>query len=103
MSAIDLAVVSPCLATWFQFAVDDDPHFSDHFPIKLHLTFNQIILPPPTIPSWSLKHADWDKFREAVKNNVDNATTMEITTLLAFISEAAEAKILTDKVGKRVM
>ena len=92
-SAIDIAVVPPCLATWFQFTVDDDPHFSDHFPIKLHLTFNQITLPPPSIPSWSLKHADWDKFREAVNENAENMTTPEITTLLNIISEAAERSI----------
>ena len=100
-SAIDIAVVSPCLATWFQFMVDDDPHFSDHFPIKLHLTFNQITLPPPSIPSWSLKHADWDKFREAVNENAENMTTPEITTLLNNISEAAERSIPISRPTRR--
>ena len=33
-SSIDLAIVTPFLASWFQFTVEDDPQFSDHFPFK---------------------------------------------------------------------
>ena len=44
-SSIDLAIVTPFLASWFQFTVEDDPQFSDHFPFKLHL---QATAAPPT-------------------------------------------------------
>ena len=100
-SSIDLAIVTPLLASWFQFTVEDDPQFSDHFPFKLHPTFRQPLLPPPMVPSWSLKRADWDKFREAVDQASDEMTSPEITTLLAIISEAAAMSIPVSHPSRR--
>ena len=92
-SAIDLVVLSPQMATWFQFTVDDDPGFSDHFPIVLHLTFAQPLLPPPRVPCWSLKRADWDSFREAVENEASEMENNEIRDILTIISNAAANNI----------
>ena len=92
-SAIDLAVSSPSLSTWFQFTVHDDPIFSDHFPIMLHFTFSQVLLPPPRIPCWSMKKADWAGFRKAVEDDAEAMENNEISELLSIISKAAEACI----------
>ena len=96
-SAIDLVVSSPQLVTWFQFTVDSDPGFSDHFPIVLHLTFSQTLLPPPRVPCWSLKNADWDGFRKAVEIETDEMVENDISDLLCIISKAASDNIQVTK------
>ena len=92
-SAIDLVVSSPQLVTWFQFTVDSDPGFSDHFPIVLHLTFSQTLLPPSRVPCWSLKNADWDGFRKAFEIETDEMVENDISDLLCIISKAASDNI----------
>ena len=92
-SAIDLAASSPSLSAWFQFTVHDDLIFSDHFPILLHFTFSQSLLPPPRIPCWSMKRADWACFRKAVEDEAEEMENNDISDLLSIISKAAEACI----------
>ena len=62
-SAIDLTLSSPCLATWFEWAVDTDIHDSDHYPISLQFTFTVNGIPSFS-PRWKLDKADWVKFTE---------------------------------------
>ena len=100
-SSIDLGVVSASIATWFQFSADTDPYFSDHFPIRLHFTFSQSILPPPGIPVRSLKRADWNRFQSLVDDRIEETDPNEIASFLQVILEAAEETVPISKPSSR--
>ena len=64
MSNIDLSLCSRNLITSFGWEVLNEPHDSDHFPIKI--TFN-LEKKAPTTSRWSLKQADWSTLTEMVQ------------------------------------
>ena len=64
-SAIDLSICSPQICSLFDWSVDSDIYHSDHYPIKIHTTFNSDNdATPGSIPRWNFRKADWTKFQE---------------------------------------
>ena len=73
LSIIDLAFVSPDIATMFTSHVQIDTYFSDHIPIHINIeTLTQTNY--PHIPKWNLRKADWDSFREHVETYINNSS-----------------------------
>ena len=77
-SAIDLSICDPSLFLDYNWKVHDDTCGSDHFPILLENTTDEL---SKKTPSWNLGKANWDGFKtsclaqltpEANKNNEEN-------------------------------
>ena len=77
-SAIDLSICDPSLFLDYNWKIHDDTCGSDHFPILLENTTDEL---SKRTPSWNLGKANWDGFRtsclaqvtpEANKNNEEN-------------------------------
>ena len=77
-SAIDLSICDPSLFLDYNWKVHDDTWGSDHFPILLENTADEL---SKRTPSWNLGKANWDGFKtsclaqltpEANKNNEEN-------------------------------
>lgn len=60
-SAIDLSIVSACLAAEFSWNTLQSPGDSDHIPIIL-TPLNHQSSQPITIKGWNIKKADWTKY-----------------------------------------
>ena len=63
-SAIDLTICSSSLRLDYQWAVDQDDHGSDHWPIHLKYVKNR---PSPCLPKWKVGEADWGLFNKFTK------------------------------------
>lgn len=91
-SAIDLTLCSPRLSTIMLWEPLDDPHFSDHFPLKMSLNIpkTQLLLNQ----KWIINKADWEIFTRSVRfpelpNDIDEA----VEVLTSRIIEAANKSI----------
>lgn len=59
-SAIDLTICSANISTLFDWTIDSDIYESDHYPIKIHTTFDSSNDSTPSfIPRWNLRKANW--------------------------------------------
>ena len=70
LSCLDLTLVSRDLGvdcTWF---VEDCAWDSDHFPVDICMHTPFIYNKRNTVPKWSLKRADWDKFQAECSNRI---------------------------------
>ena len=104
-TAIDLALCSPLLGTWFDWTIDSDIYNSDHYPILLHLTFQPEGI-SSFIPRWRLDRADWLKFSELCENihlNHDDDDDPEVTihSITDSIISAAKQSIPLSKACTR--
>lgn len=93
--ALDIAICSPVLMPHLNFAVSNDLHNSDHFPVILSFTsVSNISTRPETFQYYK---ADWHTFAElasiteelVVKSDIDEA----VLTVTATIMEAADRTI----------
>ena len=65
-SAIDLTICSSSLRLDYQWAVDQNDHGSDHWPIHLKYVKN---IPSPCLPKWKVGEADWGLFNKSTEIN----------------------------------
>ncbi|GBN35009.1 hypothetical protein AVEN_183827-1 [Araneus ventricosus] len=101
---IDLAICSPSILPFFDFAVENNLHDSDHFPLVL--TDNRIGRPISFLPRrYVFDAADWVKFALLAKiasdvvnnNSIDEA----ISQLIKIIIDAANVSIPFSKSSNR--
>ena len=97
--AIDLSICDPSLFLDYNWKVHDDTCGTDHFPILLENTTDEL---SERTPSWILGKANWDRFKtsclaqltlEASKNNEENI--LYLTNTLLYIAEEHIPKSLT--------
>ena len=65
-SAIDLTICSSFLRLDYQWAVDQNDHGNDHWPIHLKYVKN---IPSPCLPKWKMGEADWGLFNKSTEIN----------------------------------
>ena len=65
-SAIDNTICSSSLRLDYQWAVDQNDHGSDHWPIHLKYVKN---IPSPCLPKWKVREADWGLFNKSTEIN----------------------------------
>ena len=92
MSAIDLAIASPTVATQLAWSVLDDLYQSDHFPILLSIEIPQSETTHPQ--RWLTDRADWEKFSQhfvcpPLMEDIDQ----DVQSFTDAIISAAEASI----------
>lgn len=98
-SAIDLTICSPQLLPISTWAVIDDLHNSDHFPIITSINSSiPIAKLPPKPPQYNCKHANWIKFQENISNNSINSVpssniNKEAATIVKIIRSSANSSI----------
>ena len=92
-SAIDLSLASPSLAPLFDFKVESDPLFSDHFPIRLELGVPSGQTDFSFLPRWNLKKADWASFAKHIDENYPSDAEPDITTFLNAVLASAHQNI----------
>ena len=77
-SAIDLSLCSQSIATLFDWSIDSDIFESDHYPIKIHTTFDTCHDAVPNfIPRWNLKKANWASFQDLCEINHETFNSPE--------------------------
>ncbi|GBN82501.1 putative RNA-directed DNA polymerase from transposon X-element, partial [Araneus ventricosus] len=101
---IDLAICSPSILPFFDFAVGDNLHNSDHFPLVL--TDNRIGRPISFLPRrYVFDAADWAKFASFAKITSDvvnnNSIDEAISQVIKIIIDAANASIPFSKGSSR--
>lgn len=74
-SHIDLSLISPSIAQYFDWNVCDDLHNSDHFPILIR--FNGFTPIFQRRPCWCMKRADWDKFECNLNEPFENFNNID--------------------------
>ena len=67
-SNIDLSICSSELLLDMKWDVLEDPHGSDHFPIKISFLDMH---PTPLAPRWAIKRADWNFFLQCLPFDLD--------------------------------
>lgn len=77
LSAIDLSLCTPTLATRVTWEVLQHYHGSDHFPIKIN--FRMILNKNNKLPGchWNMKKADWCLYQNLLKINTSQFTETE--------------------------
>ncbi|MCG8034496.1 MAG: reverse transcriptase-like protein [Candidatus Thiodiazotropha taylori] len=90
-SAIDLTLVSAPLCGSSEWRVGDDTMGSDHFPILTSLNVNHKCVTQRPARRWKLDKADWDLFRQKLKNikislegtNIDENNEIFVSEIMA--------------------
>ena len=65
-SAIDLSLASASIAPLFEWRVQSDPYFSDHFPIQLFLPETPSLISGNSTKKWNLSLADWSLYNHSI-------------------------------------
>ena len=92
-SAIDLSLASATLASLFEFRVESDPLFSDHYPIILELGVPSGATDFNFLPRWNLKKADWASFANHIDENYPGDAEPDVTTFLNAVLASAHQYI----------
>ena len=92
-SVIDLAISSPSLATLFNFEVQPDPLFSDHYPIHLSLNIPSGQTNFNFLPRWNLRKADWTSFQFYIDETHPLNSSPDLQTFLNTILASAQNNI----------
>ncbi|GLV37542.1 hypothetical protein CBL_20354 [Carabus blaptoides fortunei] len=109
-SFIDITLCHPRLTPNITWETIPYIHGSDHFPIKLSLTSPNIGTAQHQYPRWNLKNANWELFKQLVKNNTkdisdaDNINTIvdDITKNTITAAEKSIGYINSTKIHKTV-
>ena len=64
-SAIDLTLISPILDIYFDWNIDDDLHSSDHYPIIITVSNDQ--MNKERKRKWIIKRADWEMYENQLE------------------------------------
>lgn len=73
-SAIDLTLVSPILDIYFDWNIDDDLHSSDHYPIIITVSNDQ--MKKDRKRKWIIKKANWEMYKEELEIKNINFTNV---------------------------
>lgn len=98
-SAIDLSITAESIASRFTWAVGDDCHGSDHFPVLLRTLDKPV--ETSKRPRWIYEKADWKAFRNAVRI----PARTEVNLVTEAIVNAAKKSIpqTSTKMGKKAV
>ena len=83
-SSIDLSIASSTLMPYLEWSVLKNPFGSDHFPIMLNLTKQDIC--SPHIPRWKVDTGNWELFRELTYLTTDDISSFNIEDAVAYIT-----------------
>ncbi len=92
-TAIDLALASPRIASKFNFNVQSDPLFSDHYPIHLELNVPSGQTDFNFFPRWNLNKADWAGFQSHIDVEYPKDTQPDLNLFLNKILASAHQHI----------
>ena len=96
-TAIDISCCSARIERFFDWSIENDPLFSDHYPIVINLGSGSIQTTVLFSPSWNLKRADWNEFENLVDHKLVNSDTPNMSTVLEAISDSAHIAVPKSK------
>jgi ribonuclease HI len=93
LSCIDLTLVSGNFALNCSWMVKDDNWGSDHFPIVIGTQVSVMCNERKTVPRWSLKRANWERFHSECVLRITPPVSDDLTDDIydTFISQLTEA------------